>query len=693
MHPISFRKKIFFQAIVLVMLFYPLQILSQTTYTSKIQWSSQLIYQENAFQENVWSGHQVPGEPDAFPPGGLHKNAFRLRSRADIGRFVVGFSRPQPITNVIIVENFLPGRIAQVKLIDEEGYSYVIYQSVASASADNFRTLVLAFPRTLYKVREVEVSLNTLAAPGNSQIDAIGICDCDDIGDIRAELRGANFNIHRQLTFVSAREKMSEQINSKYSETKPLVSHDGKTLYFSRMFYPGNTGGREDPQDIYYSNLINGTWSKAHNIGKPFNDAHSNGVCSVSPDGNSLLVINAYMPDGSILPGVSISRKTDEGWSVPEKVEIDDFYNFSEFQDFFLSPDGKVLIMALQRKDSRGDQDLYISFKKGYNHYSRPKNMGTTLNTSSAEFSPFISQDQTTLYFASEGHSGFGQSDIFFSYRLDSTWLNWSQPRNIGPAINTSSWDAYFSITNDGRYAYFVSSEGSRRDAESIYRIALLKDIHEAPGKVEIAFKGTVYDAQTRHPIQAMISLTGKSGDNLSRLIQADELTGSFQIGLAESGMYSLEVQTPGYIRFEDEFVVDIHAGKDIRREFFLQRISPGQVINIDHIQFEQGKADLLEVSIPYVQKLIRVMLDNPGLTIELAGHTDRLGNREANIRLSEERVLHIKEHLVAAGVDAWRVQTVGYGGSRPIAPSDSEQNRAINRRVEITITNIGMSR
>lgn len=124
-----------------------------------------------------------------------------------------------------------------------------------------------------------------------------------------------------------------------------------------------------------------------------------------------------------------------------------------------------------------------------------------------------------------------------------------------------------------------------------------------------------------------------------------------------------------------------------------MQRISPGQVINIDHIQFEQGRADLLEVSIPYVQKLIRVMLDNPSLTIELAGHTDRLGNRDANLRLSEERVLQIKEHLVAAGVDAWRVQTVGYGGSRPIAPSDTEQNRAINRRVEITITNIGMSR
>lgn len=579
MQLIFLRRRIIFWAMFLVMLLYPLQVLPQALKSNKVQWSSQLVYQENAFQENVWSGHQVPGEPDAFPPGGLHKNAFRLRSRADIGRFVVGFSNPQHSSHVIIVENFLPGRIAQVKLIDEEGYAYVIYQNVASASPDNFRTLVLAFPRTLYKVKEVEVSLNTLAAPGNSQIDAVGICDCEDFSDIRTELRGANFNIHRQLTFVSARERMSEQINSKYSETKPLVSHDGKTLYFSRMFYPGNTGGREDPQDIYYSNLTDGAWSKAHNMGKPLNDAHSNGVCSVSPDGNSLLVINAYMPDGSIMPGVSLSRKTDEGWSMPEKVEIDEFYNLSEFQDFFLSPDGKVLIMALQRKDSYGDQDLYVSFKKGHNHYSKPRNIGRTLNTSSAEFSPFISQDQTTLYFASEGHGGFGESDIFFSYRLDSTWLNWSSPKNIGPAINTSSWDAYFSITNDGRYAYFVSSEGSRRDTESIYRIALLKDIHEKPGKVEIAFKGTVYDAQTRYPIPAMISIKGKNHDEVVRTVQSDEITGSFHVRLYESMVYEIDVQANGYIHFEDELLADVYTGKDIRRSFFCSELVPGRLL------------------------------------------------------------------------------------------------------------------
>ncbi|MGF1636186.1 MAG: OmpA family protein, partial [Cyclobacteriaceae bacterium] len=657
-----------------------------------IQWSSHLVYQDNPFQENVWSGHQVTGPPDAFPPGVLHKSAFRLRSRSDIGRFIVGFDQPQQATHVVIVESFLPGRVAQVKLIDDKGNFYVIYQSIAYASTDNFRTLVLGFPKTPYLVKEVEITLSTVAAPGNSQIDAVGISDHEDIAGIRKELRGANFNIHHQLTFVSVKEKLNENINSRYTETKPLVSHDGRTLFFSRMFYPGNFGGKEDPQDIYFSTAENDHWQVAKNIGSPLNDLEPNGVCSISPDGKNMLVINAYQPNGSITPGVSISRLTSTGWSKPEQILIDDFYNTSEFQDFYLSANGDVMLMALERRGGYGDQDLYLSFKKGYNHFSKPVNMGRTINTTGAEFAPFLSADGTTLYFSSDGHGGYGKSDIFFSYRLDSSWLSWTTPRNIGPAINTSSWDAYFSITSDGRYAYFVSSEGDRREAESIYRISLLKDMHEEPEKLELSFSGNVYDAQTRIPIQAVIELSPDALGRVSEL-HCDETTGYFSTKLTQNGLYRFSMQAPGYVGFDDTFMADLYSQQDIRREVFLQPISPGQVINIDNLQFEQGKPTILEVSLPIVDKLLHVLRSNPSMVIELAGHTDRLGSKDANFKLSLDRVENVKQYLVEGGIEPWRVRTIGHGGSRPIAPSDNEDNRALNRRVEITVMRIGEAR
>src|SRR5690606_29188224 len=138
---------------------------------------------------------------------------------------------------------------------------------------------------------------------------------------------------------------------------------------------------------------------------------------------------------------------------------IQRFENRNKYQDFYLSSDQEIIILAIETADSYGDQDLYICRKTGPNQYDVPVNLGKGINTSRAEFSPFLSMDNKTLYFASDGHGGYGQSDIYKARRLDDTWLNWSAPQNMGPAVNTSSWDAYFSITSAGDYAYFVSSE------------------------------------------------------------------------------------------------------------------------------------------------------------------------------------------------------------------------------------------
>jgi outer membrane protein OmpA-like peptidoglycan-associated protein len=656
----------------------------------KIQWASGLEYQFNQYQEDNYSGLMTLGPPDAFPPGRMNTRAFRLKSEAEFGTLKLSFSNPQQVQQVIIIENNDPGRITQVKLIDELGFNYIIYQQEPNKAIENFRSMVLSIPRTDYKVRAIEININSISAPGYCQIDAIGVLDQARMSDVRNILSGANYNVQQVMTFTSQKQNLRDEINSRYAEAKPLVSHDGNTLYFSRLFHPDNTGGKTDPQDIYVSKFINGQWTNAENIGLPLNDQYANGVCSISPDGNKLLVINGYDPDGSIGPGVSISTHTAIGWGKPIKLDIENFENYSEFQDFFLSADEQVIIMAVERKEGYGDQDLYASIKTGPKSYSRPINLGLAINTTKAEFAPFLSPDNTTLYFASDGHGGYGQSDIFKAKRLDDSWQSWSEPQNLGPAVNTSSWEAYFSITASGDYAYFVSSEGTRNGQENIYRIPLLQDVTPELPDALIAFQGRTFDANTNLPVSANVILEDIGTHHPFRAT-SDDLTGNFLLYIPKKEQYEFTVKAPGYITFFENIDLKPYESEDnIYRNIYLTPIEDQQMFTLNNLLFERSKSTLLEDSYPALEKLVGILLENPEMKIELAGHTDALGSQKAKQVLSYRRVERIKEYLMEFGIDRKRVEIVGYGGSKPIAPNDSEENRAKNRRVEIKVLDVG---
>jgi len=673
-----------------LLLFYCLWSIASFGQIRKIQWASSLEYQYNQYQDFLYSGQQAIGPPDAFPPGRMNPNAFRLKSESEFGTILLGFSNPQPVNQVIIIENNDPGRVTQVKLMDEFGFNYIIYQQEPSKVRENFRSMVLSIPQTDYNVKAIEIKVNSIPAKGYCQIDAVGILSDSNLDDVRNILSGANFNVQQAMTFTAEKVNLHEEINSKYAEAKPLVSHDGNTLYFSRLFHPENTGGRTDPQDIYVSRYINEQWTAAENIGFPLNDEFANGVCSISPDGNKLLVINGYENDGSISPGVSLSTRTAIGWGKPHKLHIDDFENYSEFQDFFLSADERVILMAVERAGGFGDQDLYVSVKTGPKSYSHPINLGLNINTSKAEFAPFLSPDNTTLYFASDGHSGYGQSDIYKTKRLDDSWQRWTKPQNLGPAINTSSWEAYFSITAAGDYAYFVSSEGTRNGQENIYRIPLLQDITPGTPEPLIAFQGRIFNAHSNEPMRANVIFENTPKGKPYRTV-SDELTGNFLIYLPKEEAYELTIKSPGYITyFEHVSLTSFEPDEKIYRNIYLTPIKDHQVFTLNNLLFERSKPNLLEVSYPALEKLVGVLQENPRMKIELAGHTDALGSQKAKQLLSYQRVKRIKEFLVEFGIDHKRIVTIGYGGSKPIAPNNTEENRAKNRRVEIKVLDIG---
>ncbi len=254
----------------------------------------------------------------------------------------------------------------------------------------------------------------------------------------------------------------------------PLISSSGKRLYFSRYGHPSNIGGSEDI-DIWYSVFNDSTqsWGEAVNIGPPLNNNGPNFVCEVGWTGDTLMVANRYKKVGAMIAGVSVSVWDGKAWGFPKPIQVKNDYNMAENVGYDLSSYRNVLLISEEKADSYGKTDLYVAFR---DHHSERKttesfNLGPVINSAGSERSPFLTDDTKTIYFASDGHSGYGKLDIFRSHRLDDTWTNWSKPENLGPEINTPFDDRNFAFASTGRNAYY--SRGINATRNDIYGIPL----------------------------------------------------------------------------------------------------------------------------------------------------------------------------------------------------------------------------
>ncbi len=495
---------------------------------------------------------------------------------------------------------------------------------------------------------------------------------------------GLTIRLDQGLQYPEPPEHLSGAINSSYEEMTPVITPNGKEIYFSRRSDPNNSGGAGDLQDVYHAKLIGKEWSVAKNLGVPINNDGPNAVFSVTPDGNTLLLMNTYNPDGRQKGmGLSMSHKTSSGWSVPEDVKMRSFYNKSFYNEYFLSNDGKVILLAVNRDDGLGSRDLYVSFAEGNAIWSAPKNLGPQINTPGTELSPFLAADGKTLYFSSNGHPGLGRNDIFISRRLDESWTNWSEPSNLGPPINSTGTDAYYSVPASGDYAYYVSNhEGLGKN--DIFKIALPVPVKPEP---VILVYGKVLNSKTNAPISTGITYHDFSTDQEVGLAQSDPKEGYYEIVLPVKRAYSFFAEKRGFYSVRDRIdLTDIKDYAEIERNLYLTPIETGQTVQMNNVLFYQSKAQLIPTSYPELDRLAAMMRENPTIYIELAGHTDNVGDRFKNQKLSEDRVEAVKQYLLNKGVEAERITGVGYGGTKPIADNSKELTRRLNRRVEFKI-------
>jgi hypothetical protein len=247
-------------------------------------------------------------------------------------------------------------------------------------------------------------------------------------------------------------------INSTAEEGMPLLSADGTKLFFTRALFKGNEGGEYGGEDIWFSENKAGKWTAPSNDFASLNNRKNNVVVGLGADGKAV-----YFTDGSRsqrMNGVFKTVNAGSAWARPQLVPIPGIDNL-DFIGFYVSPDEDVIFLSMKNSDSRGNEDLYYTMKDKAGLWIKPKNLGATINSAGFEISPFLSADKKRLYFASDGHKGEGDSDIFYSERLYDSWETWSVPVNLGPSVNSKKFDAYFSVYGDS--VFYLSSN---RDSE-----------------------------------------------------------------------------------------------------------------------------------------------------------------------------------------------------------------------------------
>lgn len=561
-----------------------------------------------------------------------------------------------------------------------------------------------------FAIKNTYQSLSSLCTKSCNKVNKIGVI----------LLLLHNIVIHAQYSV----EKLGPKINSdQYDEISPVVTRDGRTLYFTRIGAPdfNRTLIQDekdlsktlpesqysdnlksiysqiaeskvlDPvsssinQDIWVADSKSALFDQVLHPGFPLNSALPNSVCSLSPQDNRIVTINHFAKDGSMFKGFSyMDRKSDGSFSFPDPIYINDFHSNNPVVNISMSKDGDVIILSLDRPGGIGDADLYVSFKLKQDLWSEPLNMGPMINSSYRDITPYLSEDKSKLFFASNRPGGPGGVDIYVSNRIDYTWTNWSSPSPLAAPINSASDDSNPAYVESSECIFFIS----RRDGTS----DIFKADIKIPSELErpITLRGTIRHSLTKEPIGADLYY-GPSKQPLSNVVAHSE-QGVFEISIDKKDIYRLAPKKPGFIGKNQIVDATILAqGQDLIYEidFFMSPMIPELNIELNNIYFERGLPVVKQESYVELDKLASVLIKKTSIHIRIDGHTDSVGKFNELLDLSLARAEGVKKYLVSVkGIDTKRITTKGHGGRSPIVPNYTDESRAKNRRVEVYVTN-----
>ena len=558
---------------------------------------------------------------------------------------------------------------------------------------------------------------------------------------------------------------LGRKVNTGYHEGAPVISADGKTLYFFVHNHPENTYGKEGSQDIWYSELgEDGEWGEAKHMGKPLNQHHSNQVFTVMPDGHTLFIRGGSSRNSK---GFSFTRKAGGEWGKPDEIKVEGFddLNKGKFYGATISSDGLYMILYLSEKINSTFSDLYMSKAIGDGKWSRPVKIGPNINTDRDEFAPYLAPDNKTMYFSSNRKDmGIGDADIYKTVRLDDTWMKWSDPTNVGRPLNTRAFDSYMSIDNnnnvftaqagdprdggnldifrlkmkdivirlrgivvdqksnsgltaslaigngeadtlvtssgDGAYQIRLTGEGNYHirvtakdhypdEAQLVIKdvfrdTTVIQDFFLRPVKRNALLTGTVYNSKTEEPLEAKVEMNLKKDRKVQ--IKKNTKNGYYETELEKKGRYIITASSEGFLNTTDSIE---HASDEVTlltKDLYLTPIEVGATVRLNNIFFDFDKTTLKSESYVELDKVVEFLQDNSSIEIEIAGHTDSKGSDDYNLNLSQGRAQAVVDYLISQGIDDYRLIARGYGETVPLETNETDEGRAVNRRVEFTV-------
>ncbi len=478
---------------------------------------------------------------------------------------------------------------------------------------------------------------------------------------------------HPNNNYVFAPVNLGDSVNSTALEYYPSLTIDGKKLIFTRR-----VAGDED---FYETDLTGGKWSKAQSLGGKVNTNLNEGAQNISLDGEWIIFTGCNYPEGQGSCDLYISYKTKQGWGQAENLGPMVNTEFWESSPSF-SPDKRDIYFSSNQPGGYGGKDIWVTHRTINGKWGRPQNLGPRVNTSGDESCSFMYADNQTLFYNSNGHTGYGLTDLYFSKKLNDS--AWGEAENLGYPVNTIDEEGSMIVAADGKTAYYASDKSDSKGGLDLYSFQLREDIQ--PPKT-LWVKGQVYDAKTKSGLPSSVELTDINSRQLISKVQTDE-DGNYLTTLPVGKDYAFNVNRKGYLFFSENYNLNDRSIDSVfTANIPLQPIEAGAAIVLKNIFFDSKKTELKPGSMVELDKVIQLMNDNPKLKILISGHTDNVGKPPDNLLLSNGRAQSVINYILASRqVAKGRLQSKGLGATKPIADNASEQGKALNRRTELSV-------
>ncbi len=480
---------------------------------------------------------------------------------------------------------------------------------------------------------------------------------------------------------------MGESINSEFSEHSPVISADNNTLIYTAR-RPDSRGadvksGFYD-EDIYVSKNQGESWSTGENIGLPVNSKGHDATISLTADGKTLYLYR-HKKDGGLYRTDFDSKVAK--WNEPRSIQKplnSKYYEASICQ----SADSSLLFFTSNRPGGFGGLDIYMSQREGKSDWSEPKNLGPRINTPFNEDAPYFHPDGRTLYYSSNGPNSLGGYDIFVT-EFDKAAGDFMLPLNMGSPINSPDDEIYFVLSADGLHGYYTSGKEGGLGEKDIYEIKF--PYARYPKRYyAIEVVGMVQDANTLDTLPSKVLLIDKALGMAIDSMDIDASIGKYSFAVEPSRAYSVEVSTSGYDGVKEEFTTPEIKGEDVtlERNLFVRRAKvvteTKEGPSLEHIYFDFDKSDLRTSAKQELDMAVQLLKQNASMQIEVVGHTDWFNDYDYNMALSERRTKSAARYLKEKGIDPNRIVEKWLSETKPIESNEDDRGRQFNRRCEM---------